>query len=160
MSKIIPMQKKSQRGKTAEEVKRQYDELLQDLHHIESAGRQGSQYGGSSSSKSKGGSSSGEQRQLSSLYHLTNPHLMTVPSMHASSHGDHTRSTVLLYTCTAYQSCGECIAFGLALWVLSLAMEAFACSTVPSYIVFSLHVQFVSLPQYGPFSFLFLHMIS
>lgn len=49
-------------GKTAEEVKRQYDELLQDLHHIESAGRQGSQYGGSSSSKSKGGSSSGEQR--------------------------------------------------------------------------------------------------
>ena len=26
-------------GKTAEEVKRHYDELLQDLHHIESAGR-------------------------------------------------------------------------------------------------------------------------
>ncbi|XP_062233130.1 protein RADIALIS-like 3 isoform X2 [Phragmites australis] len=50
-------------GKSAEDVKRHYEELLQDLHHIESAGRQGSQYGGSSSSnKSKGGSSSEEQR--------------------------------------------------------------------------------------------------
>lgn len=50
-------------GKSAEEVKRHYEELLQDLHHIESAGRQGFQYsGGSSSNNSRGGGSSEEQR--------------------------------------------------------------------------------------------------
>uniref|UniRef100_A0A0A9H500 Uncharacterized protein n=1 Tax=Arundo donax TaxID=35708 RepID=A0A0A9H500_ARUDO len=51
-------------GKSAEEVKRHYEELLQDLHHIESAGRQGSQYGGSSSNKYKGSSSSSEEQRL------------------------------------------------------------------------------------------------
>lgn len=38
-------------------------------------------------------------RLLSSLSHLTKHHLMTVPSMHASSHGDHTRSTVVHLYC-------------------------------------------------------------
>ncbi|XP_015689596.1 protein RADIALIS-like 3 [Oryza brachyantha] len=46
-------------GKTADEVKRHYEELLKDLHHIESAGN----HQGSSGSSSSWGNANEDQRR-------------------------------------------------------------------------------------------------